>query len=249
MDYRNLIKSNLKKEKMVAEVKETVKGTSKDIVSFLKNDVVGFVKEKTEKVNEIYIAKKEEFSRRSVYTYAISEVEKFIVKCNPSNEEPVVITKREIGDTDKTLSIAQILATYEMETEDKYINVLFDVLRVHFEDEEQLDVTIEDDKIKIFVKEEPVIEPVDEAVEEEVEPVEKVSEEDIEAIEEVKPNTDVEEFRNVLGDIGDCEDSNATKNEIELSDLEQLPGLRMQSKIMQDTIKAVTMKSNQDTAL
>lgn len=170
MDYRNLIKSNLKKEKVVAEVKETVKGTSKDIVSFIKNDVVGFVKEKTEMVNEIYTAKKEEFSKRSVYTYAISEVEKFIVKCNPSSEEPVIITKREIGDTDKTLSIAQILATYEMETEDKYINVLFEVLKVHFEDEEQLDVTIEDDRMIIFVKEEPVVESV-----EDVAPVEEVS--------------------------------------------------------------------------
>lgn len=174
MDYRNLIKNNLKKEKMVEDVKETVKGTSKDIVSFLKNDVVGFVKDKAEIVSEVYNAKKEDFSRRSIYTYAISEFEKFIVKCNPSAENPVVITKREIGDTEKTLSIAQILATYEMETEDKYINVIFDVLKIHFEDEPQLDVVVEDDKIVIFVKEEVVEEEsteevVDESIEENLE--------------------------------------------------------------------------------
>lgn len=87
----------------------------------------------------------------------------------------------------------------------------------------------------------------------------------------VPPNSneeELEELRNVLGYIGDCEDSNATKYKIELSDSEQNPGIRMQSKIMQDTIKAVTrgygdmtaqgyngsdrkyvMKSNQDAAL
>lgn len=87
----------------------------------------------------------------------------------------------------------------------------------------------------------------------------------------VPPNSneeELEEFRSALSYIGDCEDSNATKYKIELSDSDQNPGLRMQSKIMQDTIKAVTrgygdmtaqgyngsdrkhvMKSNKDAAL
>lgn len=87
----------------------------------------------------------------------------------------------------------------------------------------------------------------------------------------VPPNAnedDLEELRNTLGYISDCQDSNATKYKIELNDSDENPGLRMQSKIMQDTMKAVTrgygdmtaqgyngsdrkyvMKSNQDAAL
>ena len=113
-------------------------------------------------------------------TYAISEVEKFIVKCNPSSENPVVITKRAIGDTEKTLSIAQILSTYEMETEDKYINIIFDVLKVHFEDEPQLDISVQEDSIVIFVKKEEVIEEVVEEVVEEESTEEVVEEKPVE---------------------------------------------------------------------
>lgn len=87
----------------------------------------------------------------------------------------------------------------------------------------------------------------------------------------VPPNSneeELQELRNTLSYIGDCQDSNASKYKIELSDSEENPGIRMQSKIMQDTIKAVTrgygdmtaqgyngsdskhtMKSNKDAAL
>lgn len=59
----------------------------------------------------------------------------------------------------------------------------------------------------------------------------------------VPPNSneeELQELRNTLNYIGDCQDANASKYKIELSDSEENQGLKMQSKIMQDTIKAVT---------
>jgi len=87
----------------------------------------------------------------------------------------------------------------------------------------------------------------------------------------IPPNAneeDLTEFRQSLGYIGECQESNAKKFKLELIDSEQEPGLNMEAKIMVDTIKAVgrgygdmttygishsdraqVMKSNQDAAL
>ncbi|NFO11221.1 hypothetical protein FDB29_08940 [Clostridium botulinum] len=87
----------------------------------------------------------------------------------------------------------------------------------------------------------------------------------------IPPNSneeDLRDLRDTLGYIGDCQDSNASKYKIELTDSDENPGIRMQAKIMKDTIKAITrgygdltaqgyngsdrkyvMKSNKDAAL
>lgn len=87
----------------------------------------------------------------------------------------------------------------------------------------------------------------------------------------IPPNAneeDLDEFRNSLGYIKECQESNASKFKLELIDSEQESGLNMEAKIMRDTIKAVgrgygdmtayginhsgreeVMRSNQDAAL
>ena len=87
----------------------------------------------------------------------------------------------------------------------------------------------------------------------------------------VPPNSneeELEELRNTLNYIGDCQESNASKYRLELMDSNENPGLNRQAKIMQDTVTAVTrgygdltaigyngsdklqvVKSNQDAAL
>lgn len=148
MDYKNSIKNNVKKEKLIGDVK----GTGQDILDFFKNDVSKFIKETVDNVNTVYSSKKEDVIRKSIYTYAINSVESFIVKNNPNAENPVVITKLEIGDTEETLSIAQILSAYGMEVDERYLNTIFDVLKLHLEDESQLDVVVDEDKIVISLK-------------------------------------------------------------------------------------------------
>lgn len=87
----------------------------------------------------------------------------------------------------------------------------------------------------------------------------------------IPPNAnedDLEEFRNSLGYIGECQESNARKIKLEFIDADQERGLNMEAKIMRDTVRAVArgygdmtaygtnyndreqvMKSNQDAAL
>lgn len=87
----------------------------------------------------------------------------------------------------------------------------------------------------------------------------------------IPPNAnedELEEFKNSLGYIAECKESNARKIKLEFIDADQEPGLNMEAKIMRDTIKAVgrgygdmtayginyndkehVMKSNQDAAL
>ena len=87
----------------------------------------------------------------------------------------------------------------------------------------------------------------------------------------IPPNAyeeDLKELRDSLGYIGDCKESNATKYKVELIGSEKDSGLNIESKVIQDTIKAIsrgygdmtvygvngsgreeTVKSNRDAAM
>ena len=59
----------------------------------------------------------------------------------------------------------------------------------------------------------------------------------------IPPNAneeDLKELRDSLGYIGDCKESNATKYKVELIGSEKDSGLNIESKVIQDTIKAIS---------
>lgn len=59
----------------------------------------------------------------------------------------------------------------------------------------------------------------------------------------IPPNAnedDLQEFRQSLGYINDCKESNATKYKLELLGSEKDDGLNIESKVIQDTVKAIT---------
>lgn len=165
MNYKNIIKNNLKLEKTIGEIKET----SNNIFS----SVVGFVKEKKDTVNEIYNAKKDDLIKRSIYSYAIAEVDRLIIKSNPSMENPILITKDVKDESEMILSVVELLEPYDFSTKDKYVDVLFEVLKLHFSNEPQLTLSVQNESFLIFINE-------DEIEDEVVEEKQEVTEDNIE---------------------------------------------------------------------